>query len=351
MVAALPEATTATFTPQQEFANLYGNMVGAEQALEVTAQEYMASEYTTGGDRMEAIVAPLLIARWRHIHDDMIGDIAWIAIFRDDHKDYCECRPPGMTMIDPGERDRHLDDAYRQLALHLEIPGLVTLLEAQEGRTVHQAGIAIQSKLTEHIRITDYQRRRRPATEYHRSNEHREHMAIQLSNLREYTGEGVVDRGSLDEKGLERYGLLESNRGLPARANLHPEGCMADRQRSQRGHGRERQRGRGRRRHTRRLNSGKAAKQDDWPRRPSSPGHSDNCGDGTGAPDEPQGPLAEAGGIGHHQTAMRKEAESAKAEEGSPTAGETAPEMVHTVRGYGPTQPPRPEADRDRHAQ
>jgi hypothetical protein len=72
----------------------------------------------------------------------MIGDIAWIATFRGDHKDDGECRP-GMAMIDPGERDRHLDGAYRELALHLEIPGLVTLLEAQEGRIVHQAGIAI----------------------------------------------------------------------------------------------------------------------------------------------------------------------------------------------------------------
>jgi hypothetical protein len=31
------------------------------------------------------------------------------------------------------------------------------LLEAQEGRTVRQASIAIQSKPTEHIRTTDYQ--------------------------------------------------------------------------------------------------------------------------------------------------------------------------------------------------
>jgi hypothetical protein len=38
----------------------YRNMVDAERALEVTAQEYMASEYTTGGDRMESVVTPLL---------------------------------------------------------------------------------------------------------------------------------------------------------------------------------------------------------------------------------------------------------------------------------------------------
>jgi hypothetical protein len=39
MVAALPKATTATLTPQQEFANIYGNMVNAERALEVTAHK------------------------------------------------------------------------------------------------------------------------------------------------------------------------------------------------------------------------------------------------------------------------------------------------------------------------
>jgi hypothetical protein len=58
MVAALPEATTPTLTPQQGFLNVYGNMVDAEQALEIMAQEYMESKYTTGGDRMEAIVTP-----------------------------------------------------------------------------------------------------------------------------------------------------------------------------------------------------------------------------------------------------------------------------------------------------
>jgi hypothetical protein len=46
-------------------------MVDAEQALEVTAREYM-----------ESIVAPLLVVRWQQVHDDMVGDIAWIAIFR-----------------------------------------------------------------------------------------------------------------------------------------------------------------------------------------------------------------------------------------------------------------------------
>jgi hypothetical protein len=121
-------------------------MVEAEQALEVTAQEYMASEYTTGGDMMEAIVTPLLVVRWRQIHDDIVGDIASIAIFRGDRK-----QRPRRMQARPGDdrprraQDRHLDGAYRQLALHLKIPDLVTLLEvAQQGRTVHQAGIAIQ---------------------------------------------------------------------------------------------------------------------------------------------------------------------------------------------------------------
>jgi hypothetical protein len=201
-----------------------------------------------------------------------------------------------------------LDDAYRQLALHLEIPGLVTLLEAQEGRTVHQAGIAIQSKLTEHIRITDYQRWRRRAIEYHRSHEHREHMVIQLSNPREYTGEGVADRGSLDEKGRAYWSRIDNDHKEDEEENASEAGSdegIPD--------------------------ASTAAKQDDWPQRPSSPGHGDNCDDGAGAPDESQGPLAEAGGIGHHQMATRKEAESAEAEEGSPTVGGTAPEMMHTV--------------------
>jgi hypothetical protein len=36
---------------------------------------------------MESVVTLLLIARWQQVHDDMIGDTAWIAIFRDDHKE------------------------------------------------------------------------------------------------------------------------------------------------------------------------------------------------------------------------------------------------------------------------
>ena len=113
----------------------------------------MDSEYATGGDRMEAVVTSLLIARWQRVHEDMIGDIAWIAIYRDDHKEFGDCRPD-MQMIAPCERSGLMEEAYRQLVLHLEIPGVTTLLDAQEGRSVRQAGIAIQSKLTEHIRST-----------------------------------------------------------------------------------------------------------------------------------------------------------------------------------------------------
>jgi hypothetical protein len=210
MVAALPEATTSTPTPQQEFSNVYGNMVDAEQALEITAQEYMASEYITGGDRMESIVTPLLIARWQQVHDDMIGDIAWIAIFRGDRKEHGECKPR-LTMTDPDERNRHLDDAYRRLVLHLEITGLITLLEAQEGRAVRQAGIAIQSKLTEHIRVTDHQRRRRRAKEYYRRDGHRSHIVIQLSDPAEYISTGVAGRGSLDEEGMAYWSRTEAD--------------------------------------------------------------------------------------------------------------------------------------------
>jgi hypothetical protein len=177
-------------------------MVDAEQALEVTAQKYIESEYSTGGDRGESIVIPLLIVRWQQVHDDMIGDAAWIAIFRDDHRDHDECRPD-LAMIDPDLRDQRLDTAYRQLVLHLEIPGLIMLLEAQEGRTVRQAGITIQSKLTEYIRCTDHQRRRRRVTEHHRRHMHRDHTVVQLSDPAEYTDTaGDADRGSLDGEGM-----------------------------------------------------------------------------------------------------------------------------------------------------
>jgi hypothetical protein len=124
---------------------------------------------------MESIATPLLIAR---------------------------CKPR-LAMTDPDERNRHLDGAYRRLVLHLEIPGLITLLEAQEGRTVRQAGIAIQSKLTVHNGVTDHQRRRR-------RDEHRSHMVIQLSDPAEYISTVAASRGSPDEEGMAYWSRIEA---------------------------------------------------------------------------------------------------------------------------------------------
>jgi hypothetical protein len=145
-------------------------------------------------------------------------------------------------------------------------------------------------------------------------------MVIQLSNPVEYTGEGVADRGSLDEKGIwptgaesgprayQRVWLIDNDHKEDEEENASEEGSDEGT-----------------------PDASTAAKQDGRPQRPSGPGHGDNSGDGAGALDDTQGPLAEADGIGHHWTATRKEAEVAEAEEGFPTAGETAPEMVHTV--------------------
>jgi hypothetical protein len=94
MALALPEAKTIQYTPQAAFGNIHGDMIATEQALEAAARVYMDSEYTTGGNRMEAIVTSLLVARWQRVHDDMIGDIAWIAIYRDDHTEFGDCRGP-----------------------------------------------------------------------------------------------------------------------------------------------------------------------------------------------------------------------------------------------------------------
>jgi hypothetical protein len=122
----------------------------------------MDGEYTTGGDRTEAIVTNLLTTRWQRVHEDTIGDVAWKAIYSADHQGSGECRPD-MRILTTEERNACAAEKYRQLVLHLEIPGLAVLLNAQEGRSVRQAGIAIQSKLTEHIRITDRQRSTRAA--------------------------------------------------------------------------------------------------------------------------------------------------------------------------------------------
>jgi hypothetical protein len=81
MVLALPEAKTIQYTPQATFDNIHGDRIDTAQALEVAARVYMNTEYATGGDRMEAIVTSILITRWQRVHDDMIGDIAWIAIY------------------------------------------------------------------------------------------------------------------------------------------------------------------------------------------------------------------------------------------------------------------------------
>jgi hypothetical protein len=166
----------------------------------------MESEYTTGGDRIEAIVTNLLIARWQQV--------AWIAIFCDDRKEYGECKPD-LQMVDPDERDDPLDEAYRQLVLHLEIPGIIAMLDAQEGRSARQAGIAIQSKLTEHIRSTDHQRRWRRAREYYRSDAHCEHVAAQMSDPLEYVT-GDAGRGSLDEKGMAYLGRIKAYQRIRA---------------------------------------------------------------------------------------------------------------------------------------
>jgi hypothetical protein len=82
MVLALPEAKTIQYTPQATFDNIHGGRIDTAQALEAAARVYMDAEYATGGNRMEAIVTSILITRWQRVHDDMIGDIAWIAIYR-----------------------------------------------------------------------------------------------------------------------------------------------------------------------------------------------------------------------------------------------------------------------------
>jgi hypothetical protein len=138
----------------------------------------------------------------------MIGDIAWILIYRDDHEEFGECRPD-MRRIAPCQRNALLEETYRHLVLHLEIPGITTLLDAQEGRSVRQAGIAIQSKITEHIRSTDHQRSWRRAREYHRKDAWRERTTAQLSDPREYVT-GDVDRGGLDERKMAHRDRIQT---------------------------------------------------------------------------------------------------------------------------------------------
>jgi hypothetical protein len=200
MVAELPEATSSPAAPQTFF-NVYGEMVRAEQALEATAREYMDSEYSTEGDRGEAIVTSLLTNRWRQVHDDIVGYAAWIAIFRHDHEDHGGCKPD-LTTIAPERQEQCLDEAYGQLVWHLEIPGFSGLLRAQEGWTARHASVAIQSRLSEHIRITDCERRHRRVEECQRRGRHRAPRVIQLSDPAEFVDPEGAYRGGLDEQGM-----------------------------------------------------------------------------------------------------------------------------------------------------
>ena len=132
-----------------------------------------------------------------------------------------------MRGLTTEQRDARAAETYRQLVLHLEVPGLAVLLDAQEGRSVRQAGIAIQSKLTEHIRVTDHQRSMRRVMEYHRKDAQRGHAVAQLSDPSEYDTEDAY-RGPLDEQGMA-YRLPTQDSGIPAHTDCHPKGCMADR--------------------------------------------------------------------------------------------------------------------------
>jgi hypothetical protein len=71
MALALPEPKAVQYTPQATSNNIHGDRVDTAQALEAAARIYMDEEYTTGGDRMEAIVTSLLITRWQRVHEDI----------------------------------------------------------------------------------------------------------------------------------------------------------------------------------------------------------------------------------------------------------------------------------------
>ena len=131
MVLALPRPKAIQYTSQATFANIHGSRIDTAQALEAAARVYMDEEYTTGGNRTEAIVTSLLTTRWQRVHEDMIGDIAWIAIYSDDHKGFGECRPD-MRGLTTEQRNARAAETYRQLVLHLEVPGLAVLLNAQK---------------------------------------------------------------------------------------------------------------------------------------------------------------------------------------------------------------------------
>jgi hypothetical protein len=71
MVLAIPEPKAIQYTPQATFGNIHGNRIDTAQALEGAARVYMDAEYTTGGNRMEAIVTSILITRWQRVHEDI----------------------------------------------------------------------------------------------------------------------------------------------------------------------------------------------------------------------------------------------------------------------------------------
>ena len=208
MILALPEAETIRYTPPATFVNIHGQRVDTEQALDAAARTYMDGEYITGGARREAVVTTLLTTRWLRVHEDVIGDAAWKAIYSTDHQGSGECRPDTRTLTkEQGDARRTVE--YRRLVWHLGVPGLDVLLDAQEGRSVRQAGIAIQSKLTEHIRITDRQRRTRRVREYQRKGAGRGHEVTQLSDPSEYVTDDMY-RGALDEKGMAYRPRIEA---------------------------------------------------------------------------------------------------------------------------------------------
>ena len=122
MVLALPEAETIRYTPHATFVNIHGQRADTAQALDAAARTYMDGEYTTGGARKEATVTSLLTTRWQRVHEDMIGDAAWKAIYSADHKGSGECRPD-MRTLTTEQRDARRAEKYRQLVLHLEVPG------------------------------------------------------------------------------------------------------------------------------------------------------------------------------------------------------------------------------------
>jgi hypothetical protein len=120
-----------------------------------------------------------------------------------DHRDHGECRPD-LTSVDSDMQRQHMADTYRQLVWHLEVPGLIMLLEAQEGRGRSSPGRHCDPVEAdcEYIRCMDHQRRIRRAKDYRRHVTSRSYMVAQLSDPAEYIGTWDASRGSLDELGM-----------------------------------------------------------------------------------------------------------------------------------------------------